>query len=93
MRPTWGRVPLAGAVPLAPSFDTGGWFARDPAVLRAGGAALLDPASRRPAALRRLLVATDAFALADGATAQALYDALSTRIDQARPCGRGARAG
>ena len=33
-RPTHGRVSNAGVVPLAPSFDTVGWFARDPKVLR-----------------------------------------------------------
>jgi amidase len=69
---------------LAPSFDTGGWFARDAAVLRRAGAALLDPSSRQPAHLRRLLVATDAFALAEESTSRALYGAMSAKIDQAR---------
>ncbi|MEO1205435.1 MAG: amidase family protein, partial [Pseudomonadota bacterium] len=32
-RPTHGRVSLDGAVPLAPSFDTCGWFARDMATM------------------------------------------------------------
>ncbi|PSC68633.1 amidase [Micractinium conductrix] len=80
IRPTHGRVSLAGAAPLAPSFDTAGWFARDPAVLRRAGSVLLDPSTRRPATLRRLLVAQDAFALAEPATVQALYGALSSKI-------------
>lgn len=29
LRPTHGRISLKGAMPLAPSFDTFGWFARD----------------------------------------------------------------
>jgi amidase len=29
LRPSHGRVPLGGVMPLAPSFDTVGWFARD----------------------------------------------------------------
>ena len=29
LRPTHGRLPLDGVMPLAPSFDTLGWFARD----------------------------------------------------------------
>ena len=29
LRPTHGRISMAGALPLAPSFDTCGWFARD----------------------------------------------------------------
>ncbi|MEW5297920.1 MAG: hypothetical protein WDW36_001098 [Sanguina aurantia] len=41
MRPTHGRITLAGGRPLAPSFDTVGWFARDAAVLRAAGHVLL----------------------------------------------------
>ncbi|KAI7841639.1 hypothetical protein COHA_004659 [Chlorella ohadii] len=82
LRPTHGRISLEGAVPLAPSFDTAGLFARDPAVLRRAASVLLDPATRRPAALRRLLVATDAFGLAEEGTNRALYDALSARIGQ-----------
>lgn len=86
LRPTHGRISLEGAVPLAPSFDTAGLFARDPAVLRRAGSVLLNPARRRPAALKRLLVATDAFELAEEATSRALYDALAARIDQVRMC-------
>jgi amidase len=40
-RPTHGRVPCAGVVPLAPSFDTVGWFARSPTLLAAVGDVLL----------------------------------------------------
>lgn len=32
LRPTFGRLSLAGCMPLAKSFDTPGWFARDIAV-------------------------------------------------------------
>jgi amidase len=34
MRPTHDRVDLSGAVAMAPSFDTCGWFAPSPGVLR-----------------------------------------------------------
>lgn len=81
-RPTHGRISLQGAVPLASSFDTAGLFARDPGVLRRAGSVLFDPATRRPTALKRLLVATDAFQLADEPTSRALYEALAARIDQ-----------
>lgn len=93
VRPTHGRVPLRGAVPLAPSFDTAGWFARDAGVLRRAGSVLLEPASRRPAQLRRLLVAADAFALAEEATVRALYDAVSAKIEQVGWCRGGQREG
>ncbi|WP_274425797.1 amidase [Chelativorans sp. YIM 93263] len=32
LRTTFGRISMEGAMPLAPSFDTLGWFARDPLV-------------------------------------------------------------
>mmetsp|Transcript_39155 Transcript_39155/g.92738 ORF Transcript_39155/g.92738 Transcript_39155/m.92738 type:complete len:344 (-) Transcript_39155:430-1461(-) len=77
-RPTHGRVPLQGVVPLAESFDTVGWFARNATVLRLAGQALLGP---QPGAAKldrcRWIVATDAFDLADDETRQAVYDALS----------------
>ena len=41
IRPTHGRVSLVGQCPLAPSFDTGGWFARDPDMLIKVGNVLL----------------------------------------------------
>lgn len=34
IRPTHGRVSMEGSRPLAPSFDTGGWFAKDAATLQ-----------------------------------------------------------
>jgi len=61
-RPTHGSIPNDGVVPLAPSFDTIGWFARDAAMLERVGLALLSSASRifsKP----RLLIAEDAFEL------------------------------
>jgi amidase len=41
LRPTHGLVPADGVVPLAPSFDTVGWFARDAALMRRIGEVLL----------------------------------------------------
>jgi amidase len=40
-RPTHGRISLAHACPLAPSFDTVGWFARDAELLERVGRVLL----------------------------------------------------
>lgn len=48
LKTTWGRIPLAGVWPLAPSLDTVGPMARDVAGL-AAGMALLEPGFR-PAA-------------------------------------------
>lgn len=80
LRPTHGRTSTEGVVPLAPSFDTVGWLARDPNVLcRAGKVLLADPSP--PAPLRRLLIAEDAFALVDAP----LQDVLQKSLDSLRP--------
>ena len=77
-RPTHGAVSMFGCVPLAPSFDTLGWFARDAATLQRGGDALLpDDSSDESAAppdvfFSRAAIAEDAFEVCDGATAEAL---------------------
>ncbi|CAG9461240.1 unnamed protein product [Pedinophyceae sp. YPF-701] len=87
-RPTWGRASLECARPLAQSFDTCGWFARDAATLAAVGGVLLPTGSpgRRPASLARWLVARDAFGgLCTQETAQAIYDGLQGDV------GRGVR--
>jgi Asp-tRNA(Asn)/Glu-tRNA(Gln) amidotransferase A subunit family amidase len=72
-RPTHGSVSAHGVIPFAPSFDTVGWFARDPKTLAAAGSALLskgahptsasDPSSSRLSGGRlpkRMLVLEDA---------------------------------
>jgi amidase len=75
LRPTHGRISLEGVCPLAPSFDTCGWFARDAAVFeRVGRVLLRDSASAQQPG--RLLVARDAFAFAEPAAAAALAPAL-----------------
>ncbi len=75
IRPTHGRVSLAGACPLAASFDTCGWFARDPALLERVGRVLLG--ADVPPKPGRLLLAHDAFALAGDAVTQALQPAVA----------------
>ncbi len=40
-RPSHGRVPQDGVLPLGPSFDTVGWFSKEPALLRNAGKVLL----------------------------------------------------
>lgn len=74
VRPTHGAIDMGGLVPLAPSFDTVGWFARDAATLGRVGRALL-PAGT-PQAIDRLICLTDAFALADPAVQAALAPAI-----------------
>ena len=83
-RPTFDAVPLDGAVPFAPSYDTAGWFAATPEMLRAVGRVLLADASPAPTATPRpgpMLVATDAFFRADPAAAAALRETLGPIAD------------
>jgi amidase len=76
LRPTHGRISLENVCPLAPSFDTCGWFARDPAVFeRVGRVLLRDTAPARSP--KRLLVAADAWACADAGVGEALRPALA----------------
>jgi len=82
LRPTHGALSLAGAVPLAPSFDTAGWFARDAAVMRAVGQALLPPAPADvPLEPSGVVVAEDAWACASPEAQDALRPWL-TRLAQ-----------
>ena len=71
IRPSHGSIALEGVMPLAPSFDTLGWFARDTEVLQAVGEHLL-PLDTDGAEIGRLSVAADAWELADPATQRAL---------------------
>ncbi|WP_282606811.1 amidase [Pelagibius sp. Alg239-R121] len=65
LRPTHGRIPLDNVMPLAPSFDTVGWFTRDAELLRRVGEVLFEEAVDSTAAPTHLLIAEDAFALAE----------------------------
>ncbi len=60
IRVTRGRFDMSGAVPMAPSFDAGGWFSAGPGQLRRAGDVLLEP-PRAASAITRLTVLDDAF--------------------------------
>ena len=80
LRPTHGRVSLEDARPLASSFDTAGWFARDASIMERVGAILFseEPDETMPA---RLIVAQDAFELAGHTAAAALERGLNRVCD------------
>ena len=76
IRPTHDAVDSSGVMPLAASFDTVGWFARDARTLRRAGEVLL-PADRSGVALGRFYIARDAFAIADQSVANVVREAIA----------------
>lgn len=76
LRPSHGRIRLDGILLQAPSYDTIGWFARDAEMFARAGEVLLQ--SKVPEAQpRRLIIAEDAFELAD----KAVFDALQPVVE------------
>lgn len=74
MRPTHNGISPEGVMPLAPSFDVVGWFARDGAMLQRVGQVFFRDAA---APVRRVFWLEDAFALADG---RAELEQAATRL-------------
>ena len=76
IRPTHGRIPLAGALDLAPSFDTCGFFARDAATFARVADVLLGGDGQPLPAAVRLLQPQDVWALLAPEVVAALAPAL-----------------
>jgi amidase len=74
-RPSHGRVPLDGVFPLAPRFDTVGWFSRTGDLARTVGHVLLGTTARRQR-LGRLVVATDLFGQCDPGHVEVVDEAV-----------------
>src|SRR5712672_395885 len=85
IRPTHGRVDIAGAMAMSPAFDTVGWFAHSAGILRKTGAVLLEPAGEQRRPLSHALVLQDAFALADAPLAGALREFLERASPELPP--------
>ncbi|MDP7546843.1 MAG: amidase, partial [Alphaproteobacteria bacterium] len=75
IRTTQDRIPVDGVHPLAPCFDTIGWFARGGELMRRVGRVLL-PNYAEHADATRLLVARDCFELLSEEAAAALAPAV-----------------
>ena len=85
IRPTHGRLDLTGMMSQAPSSDTTGWFARDAETFARVSSVMLGEAIPTGLLPRRLIVATDAFAVADAAATaalQPLVDRLAALIGE-----------
>jgi amidase len=77
IRPSHGRIPMDGVVPLMPSFDTVGWFGPTAAKLQRIGRVLLSPASEGTFDLKHLLILEDANAEASPRTVRSLGPATA----------------
>uniref|UniRef100_A0A2P2MRS7 Uncharacterized protein MANES_09G165600 n=2 Tax=Rhizophora mucronata TaxID=61149 RepID=A0A2P2MRS7_RHIMU len=62
-RPSHNAISTAGVIPLAQSFDTVGWFARDPLILKQVGYVLLGLPDIKPAQPSEIIIAEDCFRL------------------------------
>jgi len=81
IRTSHGRVPMSGALPLVPSFDTCGWFARDPALmLRVAEVLMPDP--EPPLALTRAWYPADVASLLEPAVAAYMARATAELAEQ-----------
>lgn len=66
IRPSHGVVSIGGVIPMAQSFDTVGWFARDARILKQVGRVLLRSDHKsKSKGLSKLIVAEDCFKLLD----------------------------
>lgn len=80
IRPSHGRVDLSNAHPMAPSFDTAGWFTNDAELFRDIGPVLLD-GNATAGTPERMLVLTDTFERATPDVKQALETVLAAAAD------------
>ena len=76
LRPTHGRIPLDGLMALAPSFDTIGWFARDPALFHRIAQVVLPDYKPDGAEPVELIMPEDIWGLCDPGTQAALRHAM-----------------
>jgi amidase len=76
LRPTHGRIDMTGATPMAPSFDTIGFLAREPELFRKIGHGLLEGDSVA-GSVERVVLAQDIVVYSEASADQALWQALN----------------
>ena len=65
MRPSHNRINTKGVYPMAPSFDTVGWFANNPVIFQKVGNVLLNNIERSNVDFKQYVVAEDLLELCD----------------------------
>src|SRR5690606_9350482 len=82
IRPSHGRISLDGCMPLAPSFDTLGWFTKDCLLLQKLGRVLFETPDCAPTMPSVLLIPEDALTLCDAEVVER-FDVALTRLTSA----------
>src|SRR4029079_15038750 len=75
LRPTHGRIDMGGVTPMAPSYDTVGFFVREASLFRDLGHVLLE-GERVAAPIGRVIVAQDLFMRSEASIDETLWQAL-----------------
>ncbi len=75
LRPTFGRIATRGATPMAPSFDTVGFLAREAELFRTIGRVLLE-GEHLDGSIEALILAEDFFLHAEASADQGLWQVL-----------------
>lgn len=82
-RPTLGRVSLVNVIEQSSSYDTAGWFTTNPTLFADLGPILLE-GEKRDETFRKVVIAEDAFALADDDIKAAIsghVDAIKSHLE------------
>ncbi|KAL3326612.1 hypothetical protein AABB24_037346 [Solanum stoloniferum] len=79
IRPSHGVVSIDGVIPMAQSFDTVGWFARDARILKQVGRILLQ-SDHESKGLSKFIVAEDCFKLLDSKSNHQLIEILGDSV-------------
>lgn len=83
LRPTHGRIDMSGVTPMAPSYDTVGFLARDAALFRDIGRVLLQgPSVEAP--LEHVILAQDMFSRGEASIDEEIWRVLD-KIESALP--------
>ena len=81
LRPTHNRITTKGVIPFAPSFDVVGWFASDAEICEQIGTVLFDEPTTT-FDFKKLILATDAFALVNESINEALKPNVQSLMSQ-----------
>ena len=80
MRPTHNRINTKGVYPMAPSFDTIGWFANNPEIFQKVGNVLLNNIERSNVDFKQYVVAEDLLELCDAEVQENFNNYLNVNL-------------